>query len=121
MLKTCGFATVAVLMVFGQVAPAELPIAQWSQAGAVGLMMFLLYSIVVKQQPKERKERKEEDRKERTEAREHTERVVQQIGDDFKAVQKQQHEDSQAVVSKIGKLAENCAAHLARDTTSNGE
>lgn len=104
MIKTLGFVTVAGLLVYGQVAPAEMPLSSWSQVSAVGLLMFLLYWIVVKQAPKERQE-----------ARDHTERVAEQIGADFKAVQKQQHEDSQATINKLELVAQNCAAHLARN------
>ncbi len=100
MIKTTGFLTVLGLLVYGQV--PDMPLSEWSHIPAVGLLGFLLYWLVVKQQPKERKE-----------TREHTERIAAQIGSDFKAVQKEQHQDSKALIEKVSALAENCASHLA--------
>ncbi len=100
MIKTLGFVTVFGLFSFGQVAP-DIPLSAWANLPAMGLLMFLLYWIVVKQQPKERKE-----------AREHTEKIATQLGADFKEVQKLQYASQQEMVGKIGELAENCRSHL---------
>ena len=113
-MKTLGFITVAGMVLYGQV--PDFPMSEWAHVPAVGLLGFLLYWILVQQQPRERKEAWERAAVERQESREHTERVVKQIGDTFERVQAQQHEDSEAAVSKIAMLAENCAAHLTQRT-----
>lgn len=113
MIKTLGFTTVFGLFAYGQ---AELPLSGWSNLPAMGLLMFLLWWILTKQQPKERKDAQTSAAQERKEAREHTERVVEKIGADFKAIQKQQHEDQRAMIGQIGILTEHCTQARSRET-----
>lgn len=87
-MKTFGFLAVAGLTLYGQV--PDMPMSGWANLSAVALLGLILWSILMKQQPKERRE-----------AREHVERVVKQIGDDNKATQQQQHKDQMALLQTL--------------------
>ena len=104
MIKTPMFVTALGLFTYGQFGTPEMPFSEYAHLPAVGLLGFLLYWIIVKQQPRERKD-----------SREHTERIVRQLGNDFKETQQRHHESSSAIADKIGMLAENCRSHLDRD------
>lgn len=89
-------------LIVGQVA-APMGLSSWTgvvaNLSAVGLMGFILYTIVLKQQPKERaearKEREEERtevRKERAEAREYTERILNMVAEEYRLDRAQRSE-----------------------------
>ena len=92
-----GFAVIGqaeILTGFGILAP-------WINAGAVAVVLALVWYLVTKSGPRERKE-----------AQRHTETVVIRVCEQFAETQKQQHEDTTELNRSIQALASNCAAHL---------
>lgn len=76
-------------------------LAPYVNAGAVAVVLALVWYLVTKAQPRERKE-----------AQEHTERVVTRVCEQFAVTQEQQHKDTTEISKSIQSLASNCAAHL---------
>jgi len=91
-MKTGIFVVAFGLLLFGYTLPETNGLAELS---AVCLVMALLWFLITKQGPKERRE-----------AQEHTERIVDNICDEFRHTRLQQHEDMVRLSEHITDLAE---------------
>ncbi|HUT10131.1 MAG TPA: hypothetical protein VMY42_06515 [Thermoguttaceae bacterium] len=87
-----------------EVAPGLADYGPWAQFGAVGLLGFLVYWLVVKQGPKER-----------TDAQAHTETVVKAATDQFAETQRHQHEDMLAITTQIAALTKAIIQNAAKE------
>lgn len=104
-MKHLFFAIPAGLFGFGTFAQTQPPIAEyapWAQFGAIGLLGFLVYYLIVKQGPKERAEAREE----RAADRAHMSKVVSDICEQFERTQERQHVDTAALTTSVTELAE---------------